>query len=58
VKYPYPVLAVISERLPNPGTEQIRVILHAKQHIPLNFNQLKNNLVFPMSIGTETECPS
>jgi hypothetical protein len=43
---------------PNSGTEQIRVILHAKQHMPLNFNQLKNSLVFPMSIGTETECPS
>jgi hypothetical protein len=40
------------------GTTQILVILHAKQHMPLNFNQLKNSLVFPMSIGTETECPS
>ena len=54
----YPNWTSGAENHRNTGTEQIRVILHAKQNMPLNFNQLKNSLVFPMSVGTETECPS
>jgi hypothetical protein len=44
--------------LADAGTTKIHAFLHAKQYIPLYFNWSKNGLVFPMSTGTERDCPS